>query len=103
MLRATMILALALFASASMAEGDPAAGKEKSGACVACHGPNGISPNPEWPNLAGQQETYLINQIKAFRDGARENQMMSPMVQGLSDQDVADLAAYYHGLPAGGE
>lgn len=83
--------------------GDLEAGQTKAGACVACHGPAGISVNPEWPNLAGQQETYLFNQLKAFRDGVRENPLMGPMVSGLSDQDLRDLAAYYHSLPAGGE
>jgi cytochrome c553 len=54
--------------------------------------------NPQWPNLAGQQAVYLENQIKAFRDGARQEPTMAPFVQSLSDQDVADLAAHYAGL-----
>ncbi len=77
---------------------DIAAGKAKAVTCAACHGKNGISPNPEWPNLAGQQEVYLKNQIKAFRDGKRKNALMAPMVKGLSDKDIENLAAYFASL-----
>ena len=77
---------------------DPAAGKAKSATCVACHGANGISNNDLWPNLAGQKAGYLEQQMKAFRDGARQNPMMSPMVAGLSDEDIANIAAYYASL-----
>lgn len=82
--------------------GDPEAGKAKSGTCVACHGPNGISANPIWPNLAGQQQQYLVIAMKAYRDGGRTDPLMSPMARPLSDQDIADLAAYYSSLPADG-
>jgi cytochrome c553 len=78
--------------------GDAAAGKARASACAACHGASGISANDLWPNLAGQKEAYLAAQIKAFRDGTRKNPMMSPMAAGLSDADVANLAAYYAGL-----
>ena len=78
--------------------GDAAAGKGKSATCAACHGPNGISPNDLWPNLAGQKEGYLIAQMKAFRDGQRTNPMMAPMAAPLSDDDIANLAAYYASL-----
>lgn len=77
---------------------DIAAGKAKSAACAACHGQDGISNNPAWPNLAGQKDVYLFNQIKAFRDGQRTNAMMAPMVKSLSDEDAADLAAFYASL-----
>ncbi|WP_218943577.1 c-type cytochrome [Exilibacterium tricleocarpae] len=75
--------------------GDAAAGKAKSGTCVACHGPKGISPNDIWPNLAGQKKGYLVKQMKAFRDGQRKDPVMSPMAAGLSDKDIENLAAYY--------
>lgn len=78
--------------------GDPEAGKGKAAACAACHGPAGISANPDWPNLAGQKMGYLAIQLKAFRDGNRVNVLMSPMAAGLSDEDIDDLAAYYSGL-----
>ena len=84
------------------AAGDAEAGKGKTGTCVACHGADGVSVNPLWPNLAGQQEQYLVAQMKAFRDGVRENAQMGPMSKNLSDQDIEDLAAYYSGLPCAG-
>lgn len=84
-----------LFASSSALAGDAAAGKTKSALCASCHGATGISVNPMWPNLAGQREQYLAKQIKAFRDGLRKDPMMAPMVAALSDEDIANLAAYY--------
>jgi len=89
------LLTSLFFASTSAMAADAAAGKAKSAVCAACHGPTGVSANPMWPNLAGQQEQYLAKQIKAFRDGDRKDPMMSPMAMGLSDDDVANLAAYY--------
>ena len=75
--------------------GDAAAGKAKSANCTGCHGMNGKSTNPNNPNLAGQKEAYLIKATKAYRDGVRKDPMMSSMVSGLSDADIADLAAFY--------
>ena len=89
-------LITALFlASGSVMAGDVAAGKAKAAMCTSCHGANGISMSPLWPNLAGQKEQYLIKQIKAFRDGTRQDPMMAPMVAALSDADIENLAAYY--------
>lgn len=93
-----LIVLLSLITINAWAAGDPEAGKAKSASCVACHGANGISPNDMWPNLAGQKEAYLIKQITAFREGDRQDPMMAPMVQPLSDQDIEDLAAYYSNL-----
>jgi cytochrome c553 len=84
-----------LFASSSVMAGDVAAGKAKSVICAACHGATGESMNPMWPNLKGQKELYLARQIKAFRDGTRKDPTMAPMVAGLTDDDIANLAAYY--------
>ena len=84
-----------LFASSSAMAGDVAAGKAKSAICASCHGATGKSINPLWPNLAGQKELYLVKQIKAFRDGTRKDPMMAPMVAALSDDDIANLAAYF--------
>lgn len=81
---------------------DIEAGKAKSAVCAACHGTNGISAVPLYPNLAGQKEDYLAKQIKAFREGIREDATMKPMVSPLTDEDIANLAAYYASLPAGG-
>jgi len=87
-----------LFLSLPAAAGDAAAGASKAASCAACHGQKGISGNPEWPNLAGQQEKYLISQLKGFRDGGRNNALMSPMAKPLSDDDIADISAYYASL-----
>jgi cytochrome c553 len=82
--------------------GDPAAGATKAATCTACHGLNGNSVNPDWPVLAGQNATYLTQQISMFRAGHRVNVLMLPMVQSLTDQDIADLAAFYsRQTPAG--
>lgn len=78
-----------------MAEGSAEAGQAKSTPCVACHGVNGNSANPEWPNLAGQHPQYIVKQLKAFKSGARQNPLMTPQAQPLSDQDMEDLAAYF--------
>ena len=81
---------------------DIAAGKSKSAMCAACHGYNGISVIPMYPNLAGQKEQYLVLQMKAFRDGTRKNMVMTPVASGLNDIDITNLAAYYMSLnPAG--
>jgi len=84
-------------ASVSFA-GDAAAGKAKSMTCAGCHGANGISNNPMWPNLAGQKQAYLASSLQMYRDGRRVNAMMSAMAKNLTDADIANLAAYYSGL-----
>jgi len=75
--------------------GDAEAGKAKSATCAACHGADGNSLAPTFPKIAGQGERYLIKQIKDIRDGNRQVPAMAPFVAGLSDTDVADLAAYF--------
>ena len=92
-----VIAALCISSPLAMAA-DAAAGKTKAATCVACHGANGMSPNDLWPNLAGQKEGYLVKQLKAFRDGQRNDPMMAPMAAPLSDADIADLAAYFASL-----
>jgi cytochrome c553 len=96
-------LVLALTAALTVAQGsvfaaDAAAGKAKAATCAGCHGAEGVSANPLWPNLAGQKDKYLIKQIKAFRDGTRTDPMMSPMAKPLTDEDIDNLAAYFSGL-----
>ncbi len=77
------------------AAGNVTAGRQKALQCQACHGLDGLSKMPEAPNIAGNPEQYLVRQLNAFRKGERRNEMMTVVVQQLSDQDVADLAAYY--------
>jgi cytochrome c553 len=75
--------------------GDPSRGQQISAACAACHAADGNSVNPEWPKLAGQGEAYLYKQLTDYKEGRRENALMSGQVAGLSDQDMRDLAAYF--------
>jgi cytochrome c553 len=89
------LVSVLFLASTPALAGDVEAGKAKSAICASCHGPTGISMSPLWPNLAGQKEQYLIKQIKAFRDGTRQDPMMAPMVAALTDTDIENLAAYY--------
>ena len=78
---------------------DAAAGKEKSQLCAACHGADGNTPTmPEYPKLAGQPADYLEKVLRDYKKGARKNPTMMPLAQGLSKQDIKDLAAYYSKL-----
>jgi cytochrome c553 len=79
----------------AFAAGSIAAGRQKAQQCQTCHGLDGLSKLPDAPNIAGSPEPYLARQLNAFRKGERKNEMMSIVVQPLSDQDIADLAAYY--------
>jgi cytochrome c553 len=104
----TIVLTVCLLtgSAAALAQeaGDAAAGAAKSATCTACHGLNGNSVNPEWPVLAGQNAAYLREQITGFRDGKRANVLMQPMVQTLTNQDIADLSAFFaQQTPTGGE
>jgi cytochrome c553 len=93
-----------LCASAALAAGAAEKGESKATACIACHGANGNSANPEWPVLAGQHEQYIHKQLQAFKGGARKNPLMTPMAMSLSDDDMADLGAYFSAQkPAGKE
>ena len=90
-----------LILSASMGSAiaaDAAAGKAKSATCAGCHGAKGVSAIPNYPNLAGQKEAYLLKQLKDFKSGTRNDPTMKAMVGALSDEDMANLAAYYSGL-----
>lgn len=91
----SILAAMLLGSTMAVQAADAAAGKVKSANCAGCHGLNGHSNNPGYPNLAGQKEAYLAKSIKAYRDGQRKDPMMKPMVSGLSDADIADLAAFY--------
>ena len=95
MVRVLLTLLMMLACGAASTAGDPAAGKRKALACQTCHGLDGLSKLPEAPNLAGQPEAYLVKSLDEYRKGVRKNDMMSIVVQPLSDQDVAALAAFY--------
>ena len=95
---AALIGIVVSFGSSAVLAADIAAGKAKTATCTACHGVSGISNNDLWPNLAGQKAGYLAKQIKAFRDGTRKDPLMAPMVAGFSDEDAANVAAYFASL-----
>lgn len=76
-------------------QGSFAAGQTKSAVCAACHGADGNSITAEWPSLAGQHAAYLVNQLRAFQAGDREDVLMSSFAANLTEQDMHDLAAYY--------
>ncbi|MEM8790541.1 MAG: cytochrome c [Pseudomonadota bacterium] len=90
-----MALATALLIADVAAAADPAAGRKKAGQCRVCHGIDGIAKIPIAPHLAGESEIYLATQLKAFRSGKREHEMMTVVAQGLSDEDIRDLSAWY--------
>ncbi|WP_280552923.1 cytochrome c [Halomonas sp. 25-S5] len=95
------LLGGAFLAMDAQAAGDPEAGKGKIAACAACHGTDGKATAPIYPNLAGQNVAYLENALKAYRAGERGggmSMMMTPQAQALSDEDIADIAAYYGSL-----
>lgn len=82
----------------ALAAGDAEAGKAKSAVCAACHGVQGISSLSMNPNLAGQVPGYIATQLAAFKSGERANAVMAGQSIGLSDEDMADLDAYYASL-----
>ena len=99
---ANVLFAAALVAgtaNVAQAAGDAEAGKNKSAVCGACHGADGNSAIPNFPKLAGQVESYTIKQLKDMKSGDRQVPEMAGIVPGLSEQDMADLAAYYAYLP----
>lgn len=88
-------LMLALAPVTLAAAGNPAAGQEKSVTCQACHGPDGHSIAPNYPNLAGQHESYLVQALRDYRSGKRSNAIMAGFAANLTDQDIDDLAAWF--------
>lgn len=98
---AAMAVVLGALASASVLAGDAAAGKAKSAVCAACHGANGKATIPTYPNLAGQNEAYLVEALKAYKAKNRtggQAVIMQGQAAALSDDDIANLAAYYSSM-----
>jgi cytochrome c553 len=96
-----LALCLATAAPAMAASGDASVGKKKSTPCAVCHGADGVSPSPEFPNLAGQYADYLESAIRHYQNGKRKNPIMQAQVKDLKAKDIADLAAFFasqHGL-----
>ncbi|ARV73298.1 c-type cytochrome [Vibrio campbellii] len=95
------MVALTMLSGQALAAGDVAAGQAKAGVCGACHGADGIAVIPGYPNLKGQNEQYIASSIKAYKAGQRTGGL-APVMQAqanlLSDDDIANLAAYYASL-----
>ncbi len=91
----SLLLTVGAMSTAIAVEGDAEAGKAKAGVCGACHGATGVTPNPTYPDLAGQKAAYMVKQLADFKSGARTDMMMAPMAANLSEQDMADLAAFF--------
>ena len=78
------------------AVGDPSAGKDASAACGGCHGAEGVSPNPMWPSLAGQDARYLADATRAYKEGgSRDEATMKALVAALDDRTINDISSYY--------
>ena len=92
-------LLLLLLLTAPVQAADARAGRAKAIACQACHGLDGLSKHPEAPNLAGQIENYLIKSLTEYRSGERKNEMMTIVAKDLSDEDIANLSAFYAAIP----
>lgn len=86
---------VALAQAAGVIKGDAAAGEAKSASCAACHGADGNSAVPGFPKLAGLGEKYLLKQMQDIRDGVRPVPTMAGQVDNMTDQDLADIAAYF--------
>ena len=93
-----MMAALGVLHGSSAIAGDPAAGRSTAAQCQPCHGLDGWSVRPDAPHIAGQIETYLRAQLESYRSGKREHAVMSIVAASLSDEDIADLAAWYSGI-----
>lgn len=98
-LPATLLVLASFIAMAPAAHSaDPAEGRKLAAQCQTCHGLDGIARMPIAPNLAGESQIYLEKQLKAFRSGKRENEMMSVVAKSLTDQQISDLAAWYESI-----
>ena len=93
------IMALAAIGvPAAILAADSFAGKKRANQCIVCHGQNGVAVNPEAPNLAGESAVYIEKQLRAFRSGARQHEVMSIIAKSLSDEDIGNLAAWYSAM-----
>jgi len=86
------------FAQFAHSASDISKGKSKAASCAGCHGIDGIGLSSEFPNLAGQKKSYLIKQLKSFKNGERQDPTMNAMAASLSNTDINSLAAYFSSL-----
>ena len=100
MIRLIAGLVLMSWLNVALAEGDAERGSTLTATCVACHGNDGNSLAGSFPNIAGQNEKYILKQLRDMKSGARAQNLMVGIVDTLSDQDMQDLAAFYAGETA---
>ena len=93
-LAVVMALAVAGLTGSQAQAGDLAEGRDKASVCAPCHGVDGLAKQAHVPNIAGNSDIYLIKQLKAFRSGQRQDPQMSFIAQDLSDEEIANLAAW---------
>ena len=93
----TLVLLLAVSGRAFAA--DAAAGKALAAGCAGCHGEDGVAQAPDTPSLAAQPDEFIQWQLVYFRSGTRKNEVMQPIAQALSNEDIRNLGAYYSSLP----
>jgi cytochrome c553 len=90
-----LLLALSLTPAGAQ---DAKIGRQKAQVCMVCHGQNGLSTQPDAPNLAGQPALYLSSALKAYRSGSRRHETMAMMAQTLSDDDIQNVAAWFSSI-----
>jgi len=95
-----LIIAAVLATGQVIADGDVAAGEGKAATCVGCHGADGKGVDPN-PAIAGMDAELFKTSMQAYKSGEKDDPMMAMFVQTLTDEDIADLAAYYASLPGG--
>ena len=98
LLVALAALAAIVAGASTSSASDPKAGRKKAAACRTCHGIDGIAKIPIAPHIAGESEIYLQTQLKAFRSGKRQHEIMSIIAGQLSDEDISDLSAWYSSI-----
>lgn len=95
-----ILLTSAYVHAESLVEGSAENGKARSIMCTACHGSEGNSVNSLWPSIAGQNASYMVAQLEAFKSGLRSDPLMTGQAMLLTDSDMRDIAVYFEGLPA---
>lgn len=93
-----LLVALLVLAPQVVLGADPAAGRQKAGMCQTCHGIDGVGKMPDVPNIGGESAFYLMRQLEQFKSGERRHEQMSIIAQSLSEDDIADLAAWYSSI-----
>ncbi len=92
------LIALGALLPAAAQAGDARAGRIKAQMCTVCHGPLGLSNRPDAPHIAGHPELYIGAQLRAYRGGARHHEIMSVIAKPLSDDEIANLAAWFSSI-----